>query len=98
MQRFTARAVVVGDRAGTVVPDAVVDVDDGEIRWGGPAADAPPAPAPQPGAPPGAGRPAGGAPGRLAAGAGKQPLPRAEGAVPRAGGGPAAGPLAARGD
>src|SRR3954452_23717530 len=44
MQRFTARAVVVGDRAGTVVPDAVVDVDDGEIRWVGPAADAPPAP------------------------------------------------------
>src|SRR5215212_11582606 len=44
MQRFTARAVVVGDRAGTVVPDAVLDVADGEIRWVGPAADAPPAP------------------------------------------------------
>src|SRR3954465_7691498 len=44
MQRFTARAVVVGDRAGTVVPDAVLDVDDGEIRWVGPAADAAPAP------------------------------------------------------
>jgi len=44
MQRFTARAVVVGDRAGTVVPDAVLDVDDGEIRWVGPAADATPAP------------------------------------------------------
>jgi 5-methylthioadenosine/S-adenosylhomocysteine deaminase len=44
MQRFTARAVVVGDRAGTVVPDAVLDVGDGEIRWIGPAADAPPAP------------------------------------------------------
>jgi 5-methylthioadenosine/S-adenosylhomocysteine deaminase len=44
MQRFTARAVVVGDRAGTVVPDAVLDVGDGEIRWVGPAADAPPAP------------------------------------------------------
>src|SRR4051794_22236202 len=43
-QRFTARAAVVGDRAGTVVPDAVVDVADGEIRWVGPAADAPPAP------------------------------------------------------
>jgi 5-methylthioadenosine/S-adenosylhomocysteine deaminase len=42
-QRFTARAVVVGDRAGTVVPDAVLDVVDGEIRWVGPAADAPPA-------------------------------------------------------
>jgi 5-methylthioadenosine/S-adenosylhomocysteine deaminase len=44
MQRFTARAVVVGDRAGTVVPEAVLDVDGGEIRWVGPAADAPPAP------------------------------------------------------
>ncbi|SFK42211.1 amidohydrolase family protein [Geodermatophilus ruber] len=42
-QRFTARAVVVGDRAGTVVPDAVVDVDDGRISWVGPADDAPPA-------------------------------------------------------
>src|SRR3954447_7844214 len=41
MQRFTARAVVVGDRAGTVVPDAVLDVTDGEIAWVGPAADAP---------------------------------------------------------
>ncbi|MGY1806488.1 amidohydrolase family protein [Blastococcus sp. SYSU D00669] len=44
MQRFRARAVVVGDRAGTVVPDAVLDVADGEIRWVGPAAEAPPAP------------------------------------------------------
>jgi 5-methylthioadenosine/S-adenosylhomocysteine deaminase len=43
MQRFTARAVVVGDRAGTVVPDAVLDVDHGLITWVGPAADAPPA-------------------------------------------------------
>jgi 5-methylthioadenosine/S-adenosylhomocysteine deaminase len=42
-QRFTARAAVVGNRAGTVVPDAVVDVDDGRIRWVGPAAEAPPA-------------------------------------------------------
>jgi 5-methylthioadenosine/S-adenosylhomocysteine deaminase len=42
-QRFTARAVVVGDRAGTVVPDAVLDVDDGVITWAGPAAEAPPA-------------------------------------------------------
>jgi 5-methylthioadenosine/S-adenosylhomocysteine deaminase len=42
MHRFTARAVVVGDRAGTIVPDAVLDVDEGEIRWVGPAADAPP--------------------------------------------------------
>jgi 5-methylthioadenosine/S-adenosylhomocysteine deaminase len=41
MERFTARAVVVGDRAGTVVPDAVVDVEDGLIRWVGPAAEAP---------------------------------------------------------
>ncbi|SDF73724.1 Cytosine/adenosine deaminase [Blastococcus aurantiacus] len=40
-QRFTARAAVVGDRAGTVVPDAVVDVLDGSIEWIGPAADAP---------------------------------------------------------
>ncbi len=42
-QRFTARAAVVGDRAGTVVPEAVVDVDGGTIRWVGPAAEAPPA-------------------------------------------------------
>ncbi|TFV91771.1 amidohydrolase [Blastococcus sp. CT_GayMR20] len=41
--RFTARAVVIGDRAGTVVPDAVLDVADGEIGWVGPAAEAPPA-------------------------------------------------------
>jgi 5-methylthioadenosine/S-adenosylhomocysteine deaminase len=47
LQRFTARAVVVGDRAGTVVPDAVVDVEDGVITWVGPAADAPPAAAAQ---------------------------------------------------
>jgi 5-methylthioadenosine/S-adenosylhomocysteine deaminase len=40
-QRFTARAVVVGDRAGSVVPDAVLDVDDGLIAWVGPAAEAP---------------------------------------------------------
>jgi 5-methylthioadenosine/S-adenosylhomocysteine deaminase len=40
-QRFLARAVVVGDRAGTVVPDAVLDVDDGLISWVGPAAEAP---------------------------------------------------------
>ena len=33
-QRFTARAVVVGDRAGTVVPDAVLDVADGRIALG----------------------------------------------------------------
>lgn len=43
-QRFTARAAVVGDRAGTVVADAVVDVDAGTIRWIGPAAEAPAAP------------------------------------------------------
>jgi 5-methylthioadenosine/S-adenosylhomocysteine deaminase len=41
-QRFTARAAVVGDRAGTVVPDAVVDVLDGSIEWIGAAAEAPP--------------------------------------------------------
>ena len=35
-QRFTARAAVVGNRAGTVVPDAVVDVADGQISWVGP--------------------------------------------------------------
>src|SRR3712207_3607521 len=40
-QRFTAGAVVVGDRAGTVVPDAAVDVEDGTLTWVGPAADAP---------------------------------------------------------
>ncbi|RBY96982.1 amidohydrolase [Blastococcus sp. TF02-8] len=40
-QRFTARAAVVGDRAGTVVADAVVDVDDGRITWIGPAGEAP---------------------------------------------------------
>jgi 5-methylthioadenosine/S-adenosylhomocysteine deaminase len=43
LQRFAAHAVVVGDRAGTVVPDAVVDVRDGLISWVGPAAEAPPA-------------------------------------------------------
>jgi 5-methylthioadenosine/S-adenosylhomocysteine deaminase len=43
LQRFTARAVVVGDRAGTVIPDAVLDVTDGWIGWAGPAAEAPPA-------------------------------------------------------
>src|SRR5690349_14629041 len=42
-QRFTARAAVVGDRAGTVIPDPVVDVDNGRIRWIGPAGEAPPA-------------------------------------------------------
>src|SRR3954452_4998786 len=44
MQRFLTRAVVVGDSAGTVVPDAVLDVAEGAIRWVGPAAGAPPAP------------------------------------------------------
>jgi 5-methylthioadenosine/S-adenosylhomocysteine deaminase len=43
LQRFTSRAVVVGDRAGTVIPDAVLDVADGRIGWVGPAAEAPPA-------------------------------------------------------
>src|SRR3954454_11377167 len=41
-QRFLARAVLVGDRAGTVVPDAALDVDDGSITWVGPVAEAPP--------------------------------------------------------
>jgi 5-methylthioadenosine/S-adenosylhomocysteine deaminase len=41
--RITARAVVVGDRSGTVVPDAALDVDDGRITWVGPAGKAPPA-------------------------------------------------------
>jgi 5-methylthioadenosine/S-adenosylhomocysteine deaminase len=41
--RFAARAVVVGDRAGTVLRDAVVDVSGGRIGWVGPAAEAPPA-------------------------------------------------------
>jgi 5-methylthioadenosine/S-adenosylhomocysteine deaminase len=39
--RFRARALVVGDRAGTVVPDAVLDVVDREITWAGPAGEAP---------------------------------------------------------
>jgi 5-methylthioadenosine/S-adenosylhomocysteine deaminase len=43
LQRFTARSVVVGDRAGTVIPDAVLDVTDGRIAWVGPAAEALPA-------------------------------------------------------
>jgi 5-methylthioadenosine/S-adenosylhomocysteine deaminase len=42
-QRFLARALAVGDRAGTVVPGAALDVDDGLISWVGPAAEAPPA-------------------------------------------------------
>ena len=41
--RFTTRALVIGDRAGSVVPDAVLDVTDGLISWAGPAAEAPPA-------------------------------------------------------
>jgi 5-methylthioadenosine/S-adenosylhomocysteine deaminase len=40
-QRFTAPVLVVGDRAGTVVRDAVVDVDDGVLVWVGPAGEAP---------------------------------------------------------
>ena len=40
--RFTARALIVGDRSGTVVLDAVLDVADGLIGWAGPAAEAPP--------------------------------------------------------
>ena len=41
-QRFLARAVVVGDRRGSVVRDAALDVDDGWITWVGPAAEAAP--------------------------------------------------------
>jgi 5-methylthioadenosine/S-adenosylhomocysteine deaminase len=41
-QRLAAPLLVVGDRAGTVVRDAVVDVADGVLAWVGPAADAPP--------------------------------------------------------
>ncbi|MGY1834865.1 amidohydrolase family protein [Blastococcus sp. SYSU DS0510] len=41
-QRFTARALVVGDRAGTVIRDGVLDAVDGSITWAGPAAEAPP--------------------------------------------------------
>ena len=41
LQRFTARAVVVGDRVGTVIPDAALDVADGRIAWVGPATEAP---------------------------------------------------------
>jgi len=40
-QRFTARAAVVGDRAGTVVPEAVLDVEDGVLTWVGTAGEAP---------------------------------------------------------
>jgi 5-methylthioadenosine/S-adenosylhomocysteine deaminase len=40
-QRFTAPFLVVGDRAGTVVRDAALDVDDGVLTWVGPAAEAP---------------------------------------------------------
>src|SRR3712207_3730218 len=43
-QRFTAPFLVVGDRAGTVVRDAVLHVDGGVVAWAGPAADAPAAP------------------------------------------------------
>ena len=41
--RVTARFLVVGDRAGTVVPHAALDVEDGRIAWVGPADEAPPA-------------------------------------------------------
>jgi 5-methylthioadenosine/S-adenosylhomocysteine deaminase len=43
-QRVTAPVLVVGDREGTVVRDAVVDVEDGVLTWVGRAAEAPPAP------------------------------------------------------
>jgi 5-methylthioadenosine/S-adenosylhomocysteine deaminase len=41
--RFQARWLAIGDRAGTVVPDGVVDVaDSGRIEYVGPLAEAPP--------------------------------------------------------
>jgi len=46
-RRYRAGAVVLGDRAGTVFRDAVLDVDDGRIAWVGPAADAPPSDVPE---------------------------------------------------
>lgn len=45
-QRYRAGAVVLGDRAGTVHRDAVLDVTEGRIGWVGPAAQAPPSDAP----------------------------------------------------
>ncbi|MBA2389905.1 MAG: amidohydrolase [Geodermatophilaceae bacterium] len=46
-RRYRAGAVVLGDRAGTVHRDAVLDVHDGRIAWVGPAAAAPPSQAPE---------------------------------------------------
>lgn len=39
--RYLAGAAVLGDRVGTVVPDAVLDVVDGRITWVGTASEAP---------------------------------------------------------
>jgi len=41
-ERYRAAAAVLGDRAGTVVEDAVLDVEDGMIAWIGSSTDAPP--------------------------------------------------------
>ena len=46
-RRYRAGAVVLGDRAGTVHRDAVLDVDGGRITYVGPAAAAPPSEAPE---------------------------------------------------
>ena len=46
-RRYRAGAVVLGDRAGTVLRDAVLDVAEGRITWIGPVADAPPSNAPE---------------------------------------------------
>lgn len=46
-QRYRAGAMVLGDRAGTVQREAVLDVEDGRITWAGPAAQAPPSDAPE---------------------------------------------------
>lgn len=45
--RYRAGAVVLGDRAGTVHLDAVLDVAEGRISYVGPAADAPMSDAPE---------------------------------------------------
>ncbi|MBA3524150.1 MAG: amidohydrolase [Geodermatophilaceae bacterium] len=44
--RYRAGAAVLGDRAGTVIPDVVLDVSDGRIAFVGPAAEAPDSAAP----------------------------------------------------
>ncbi len=46
-RRYRVGAVVLGDRAGTVIRDAVLDVDGGRIAHVGPAAAAPPSTTPE---------------------------------------------------